>query len=212
MRNYDMMKGIIRRYIGEYIKNPHDFIVGANNPEVVFARDAELGKQIMMLAEQAVAKKIQESYMQFVNEGNNPEQFNPEQAVDIEAFIKEFNENFIDDISAQGQDLINVIDDLTDAFTIYARAYFEFVAFGACYTYRDVVGSQLIKRVVSVRDAFPVPNDNMFAEDYDMFAERRMLTKQQIIDEFYEYLSEKNVKLLIHIINIVLLLLVIKHF
>ena len=41
---------------------------------------------------------IQESYMQFVNEGNNPEQFNPEQAVDIEAFIKEFNENFIDDI------------------------------------------------------------------------------------------------------------------
>ncbi|MEI4896492.1 hypothetical protein Q8G71_34940, partial [Klebsiella pneumoniae] len=46
MRNYDMMKGIIRRYIGEYIKNPHDFIVGANNPEVVFARDAELGKQI----------------------------------------------------------------------------------------------------------------------------------------------------------------------
>lgn len=191
MRNYDMMKGIIRRYIGEYIKNPHDFIVGANNPEVVFARDAELGKQIMMLAEQAVAKKIQESYMQFVNEGNNPEQFNPEQAVDIEAFIKEFNENFIDDISAQGQDLINVIDDLTDAFTIYARAYFEFVAFGACYTYRDVVGNQLIKRVVSVRDAFPVPNDNMFAEDYDMFAERRMLTKQQIIDEFYEYLSEK---------------------
>ena len=99
--------------------------------------------------------------------------------------------NFIDDISAQGQDLINVIDDLTDAFTIYARAYFEFVAFGACYTYRDVVGNQLIKRVVSVRDAFPVPNDNMFAEDYDMFAERRMLTKQQIIDEFYEYLSEK---------------------
>jgi len=176
MRNYDMMKGIIRRYIGEYIKNPHDFIVGANNPEVVFARDAELGKQIMILAEQAVAKKIQESYMQFVNEGNNPEQF---------------NQNFIDDISAQGQDLINVIDDLTDAFTIYARAYFEFVAFGACYTYRDVVGNQLIKRVVSVRDAFPVPNDNMFAEDYDMFAERRMLTKQQIIDEFYEYLSEK---------------------
>ena len=43
-----------------------------------------------------------------------------------------------------------------------------------CYTYRDVVGNQLIKRVVSVRDAFPVPNDNMFAEDYDMFAERRM--------------------------------------
>ena len=30
----------------EYIKNPHDFIVGANNPEVVFARDAELGNKL----------------------------------------------------------------------------------------------------------------------------------------------------------------------
>ena len=35
MRNYDMIKGIIRRYVSEYIKNPHDFIVGANNPEVI---------------------------------------------------------------------------------------------------------------------------------------------------------------------------------
>lgn len=191
MRNYDMMKGIIRRYIGEYIKNPHDFIVGANNPEVVFARDAELGKQIMFMAEQAVAQKIQETYVQFVNEGNDPKEFNPQTAVDIEAFIKEFNENYIDDISAQGQDLINVIDDITNSFTIYARAYFEFVAFGACYTYRDVDGSKLIKRAVSVRDAFPVPNDSMFAEDYDMFAERRMLTRQQIIDEFYEYLTKE---------------------
>lgn len=191
MRNYDIMKGIIRRYIGEYIKNPHDFIVGANNPEVVFAKNAKLGQEIMMLAEQAVAKRIQESYQQFINEGNNPEEFNVEQAVNIEEFIKEFNDNFIDDISVQGQHLLDIIDDITDAFTLYARAYFEFVAFGACYTYRDVVGTELVKRVVSVRDAFPVHNDNMFAEDYDMFAERRMLTKQQVIDEFYDYLTEK---------------------
>lgn len=191
MRNYDMMKGIIRRYIGEYIRNPHDFIVGANNPEVVLAKDAELGKRIMFMAEQAVAQKIQESYTQFVNEGNDPKEFNPQTAIDIEAFIKEFNENFIDDISAQGQDLINVIDDITNAFVIYTRAYFEFISFGACYTYRDIDDNKLIKRVVSVRDAFPVPNDSMFAEDYDMFAERRMLTRQQIIDEFYDYLTKE---------------------
>ena len=70
------------------------------------------------------------------------------------------------------------------------RKYFEFVSFGQCYTYSDVVGNKLIKRNVSVRDAFPIPNDSMFVEDHDMFCERRKLTYQQIIDEFDEYLTD----------------------
>lgn len=196
MRNYDMMKGVVRRYIGEYIKNPHDFIVVANNPEVVMGKDAKLAEEIMRLAEQALAKKIQETYAAFVNEGNDPEQFNVEEQVDIKAFIKEFNENYVDDISVQGQKLIKVIDTLTDSLALYARAYGEFVAYGEFYTYSDVVGTELIKRVVSARDAFPVPNDSHFVEDFDMFAERRMMTKQQIFDAYRDYLTEKDIKYL----------------
>ena len=178
MRNYDIIKGIVRRFVGEYIKSPHDFIVGANNPEVVFAKNAKLRQEVMKIAEQAIAQKIQQSYQEFLGQGGDPNQFNVQEQVDIEAFIKEFNENFIDEISAQGQDLLAVIDDITDSFVLYARAYFEFVTFGECYTYTDVDGENLIKRVVSCRDAFPVPNDSTFVKDYDMFAERRMMTKQ----------------------------------
>lgn len=196
MRNYDMMKGIIRRYVGEYIKNPHDFIVGANNPEVVFAKDAKLAQEIMIIAEQAVAAEIQRSYQEFLGQGGDPNQFNPQEQVDIEAFIKEFNEKFIDDISSQGQHLLAVIDDITNSFVLYARAYFEFITFGECYTYSDVDGTNLIKRVVSARDAFPVPNDSIYVKDYDMFAERRMMTKQQVITEFGDYLSDKEMELL----------------
>ena len=196
MRNYDIIKGIVRRYVGEYIKSPHDFIVGANNPEVVFAKDAKLAQEIMKIAEQAVAQKIQQTYQEFLGQGGDPNQFNIQEQVNIEEFIKEFNENFIDDISAQGQDLLAVIDDITDSFVLYARAYFEFVTFGECYTYTDVDGENLIKRVVSCRDAFPVPNDATYVKDYDMFAERRMMTKQQIITEFGDYLSDKEMEAL----------------
>lgn len=196
MRNYDIIKGIVRRYVGEYIKSPHDFIVGANNPEVVFAKDAKLAQEIMKIAEQAVAQKIQQSYQEFLGQGGDPNQFNVQEQVDIESFIKEFNENFIDDISAQGQDLLAVIDDITDSFVLYARAYFEFITFGECYTYTDIDGENLIKRVVSCRDAFPVPTDATYVKDYDMFAERRMMTKQQIVTEFGDYLSDKEMELL----------------
>lgn len=191
MRNYDLMKGIIRRYVSEYIKNPHDFIVGANNPEVVLARNAKLRQELQVIVEQKIVARIQQSYQEWVNGGNDPQQFNPQTAIDVEAFVKEFNENYIDDISAQGQALLNVIKDLTEDMLLYARAYFDFVSFGECYTYTDVVGNKLVKRVVSPRDAFPVNTDNIFREDDDMFCERRKMTYQQIVDEFDDYLSDK---------------------
>lgn len=196
MRNYDIMKGVIRRYISEYIKNPHDFIVGANNPEVVLARNSKLRQELAFIVQEQIAAKIQESYANWVNQGNDPQQFNPQEQFDIEEFIADFNEKYIDDISAQGQEILNVIRDITEDKLIYSRAYFEWVTFGECYTYTDVIGEKIIKRVVSLRDAFPVPNDNMFAEDYDMFAERRKLTYQQIIDEFDEYLTDVDRKFL----------------
>ena len=191
MRNYDLMKGIIRRYVSEYIKNPHDFVVGANNPEVVLARNAKLRQELNVLVQQKIAARIQESYQQFVNEGNDPKQFNPQEAIDVEAFIKEFNENYIDDISEQGQKLLNVIQDITEDTLLYSRAYFDFVTFGETYTYTDVVGNKLVKRVVSPRDAFPINTDNIFREDDDMFCERRKMSYQQIVDEFDEYLDDK---------------------
>ena len=196
MRNYDIMKGVIRRYVSEYIKNPHDFIVGANNPEVVLARNSKLRQELAFIVQEQIAAKIQESYTNWVNQGNDPQQFNPQEQFNIEEFITDFNEKYIDDISAQGQEILNVIRDITEDRLIYSRAYFEWVTFGECYTYTDVIGEKLIKRVVSLRDAFPVPNDNMFAEDYDMFAERRKLTYQQIIDEFDEYFTDVDRKFL----------------
>lgn len=191
MRNYDLMKGIIRRYVSEYIKNPHDFIVGANNAEVVLARNAKLRQELAVIVQQKIAARIQQSYQDWVNGGNDPQQFNPQTALDVEAFVQEFNENYIDDISAQGQQILNVIKDITEDTLFYARAYFDFVTFGETYTYTDIIGDKIVKRVVSPRDAFPVNTDNIFREDDDMFAERRKLTYQQIIDEFDEYLDDK---------------------
>ena len=192
LRNYDLMKGIIRRYIGEYISNPHDFIVSANNAEVILAKNAKLRQELNAIVQKQIAAKIQQVFADYLKQGGNPEQFNPQEQFDVQAFVKEFNENFIDDISAQGQQILEVIKDITEDTLFYARAYFEFVSFGQCYTYSDIVGNKLIKRNVSVRDAFPIPNDSMFVEDHDMFCERRKLTYQQIIDEFDEYLTDKD--------------------
>lgn len=192
MRNYDLIKGIVRRYISEYNKNEHIFVVGANNPEVVFAKDAKLREEVSILLQNAIAAEIQRSFQEYINQGGDPQQFNPQEQVNIEEFVEKFNEDYIDDISKQGQDILDVIRDITDDTLFYTKLYNDFICFGEAYTYADVVGTKLIKRTVNPIDAFPIPNSEQFVEDYDMFCERRKLSLQQILDEFDEYLSEKD--------------------
>ena len=52
MRNLDIMNDIVRRYVSEYFKGVHEFIVSANNPDVVLRKNAKLRQAIGMLAEQ----------------------------------------------------------------------------------------------------------------------------------------------------------------
>ena len=192
MRNYDLIKGIVRRYISEYNKNEHIFIVGANNPEVVFAKDAKLREEVSILLQNAIAAEIQRSFQEYINQGGDPQQFNPQEQVNIEEFVEKFNEDYIDDISKQGQDILDVIRDITEDTLFYTKLYNDFICFGEAYTYADVVGTKLVKRTVNPIDAFPIPNSEQFVEDYDMFCERRKLSLQQILDEFDEYLTEKD--------------------
>ena len=114
LRNYDLMKGVIRRYVGEYLSNPHDFIVSANNAEVVLAKNSRLRQELNNIIQKQIAAKIQEIFAEYLKQGGNPEEFNPQEQFDVEAFITEFNENFIDEISAQGQQILEVIKDITE--------------------------------------------------------------------------------------------------
>lgn len=197
IRNYDLMKGNIRRYVGEYIKNPHEFIVNANNPEVVLGRNAKIREEVFKLAKQRIAEMINEQYQQYVQNGGDEsslENYNPGADIDFEAVVKEISENYIDDISAQGQNILNLIQDLTQDELLYADAYFDYVTFGECYTYTDVNGSEIHKKRIKPIDAYPIPNDERFVEDFDGFAYRRKLTHHQILDEFGDYLSEEELK------------------
>ena len=196
MRNYDMINGVIRRYVGEYSRNPHEYTVGANNPEVIFAKNAKLKAEISVILQNEIAAKIQQMYAEFVQQGGDPQQFDPSSQFDVNAFVKEFEENYIDEISEQGQNVLNVIRDITNDELLYIEAFSDFCTFGECYTYSDVVGQKLIKRAVRPLDAYPVPNSSRFVEDFDMFAERRRMTYQEIMDEFDVYMSDKDKKFL----------------
>ena len=197
MRNLDIMSDIIRRYVSEYFKGVHEFIVGANNPDIVINKNAKLKEKIGELAQQAFQQEFEKAYQQAVQQaqqqGQDPSTINPQDSMpDPEQFIKDFNEKYIDDESKQGQDMLDYIRSITQDNIIYLSAFFNFVSLGECYSYCDVRGSKIVKENVPVLEAYPIPNGSYFVEDHDMFARKMMLSYQQIMDMFEDNLDDKD--------------------
>lgn len=201
MRNLDIMSDIIRRYVSEYFKGVHEFVVGANNPDIIINKNAKLKEKIGELAQQAFQQEFQKQYQaaqqQAIQQGQDPNSVNPQNSMpDPEQFIKDFNEKYIDDESRQGQDMLDYIRAITKDNIIYLTSFFNFVSLGECYSYCDIRGSKIIKEAVPVLEAYPIPNGNFFVEDHDMFARKMLLSYQQILDMFDNNLTEEDKKFL----------------
>ena len=201
LRNLDIMSDVIRRYVSEYFKGVHEFVVGANNPDIVINKNAKLKEKIGELAQQAFQQEFERQYQTMIQQaqqqGQDPNTINPQQAMpDVDKFIADFNEKYIDDESKQGQDILDYVRAMTKDNIIYLSAFFNFVSLGECYSYSDVRGNKLFKENVPVLEAFPIPNDKFFVEDHDMFARRMLMSYQQIIDMFDDMLTDKDKKFL----------------
>lgn len=197
LRNYDIMSDIVRRYIGEYYKNVHNFVVGANNPDIVLNRNAALKAKVIEAAQQAFQqefeRKMKEAAQQAEANGQDINSINPQNVMpDPEEFMQKFNQDYIDKESKQGQDILNYIRDITNDAVIYLSAFFNYCSLGECYTYTELRGDKIIKESVPVMEAYPIPNNQMFVEDHDMFARRMMMSYNQILDAFEETLTDKD--------------------
>lgn len=200
MRNLDLMGDVVRRYVSEYCKGIHEFIVTANNPDIVLRKNQKLGEAVSRLAQETFVNQLKAKIEEQVKQGTPQEEIDPSTLMpNIEEFIAKFNEDYIDDVSNQGQKLIKVIDELTEADIIYPKAYFDFITCGECYSYRDIRNGEFHKEIVPVLEAYPVPNNNFFAEDYDMFARRTKMSYSQVLDTYGKDLDDNQKKLLRYI-------------
>lgn len=201
MRNYDIITGIVRRYVSEYFKGAHEFIVGCNDPDVVINKRARFAEEVFKEAAKAFQQEMQKNYQDMVQQatqnGQSPDSINPKDAIpDQETFIKNFENKYIDDKSEQAAKVLNYVRAMTDDIHVYLTAYFNFVSYGQCYTYTTVTGNKIIKECVPANEAYPIPNNSSFAEDYDMFARRLLLSYEQIMDMFDEELEDRDRKYL----------------
>lgn len=182
MRNYDIMRDVIRRYLGEYSKQPFDFQVKANDPEVITRFNEALNAK---MAELAVQQYINMLNQAGVNTGQ-PTQDVP----DFQVFYKEFKENYVDDLAAQGQDLLIAIQDWTESRIKYYKSFYDYIVLGQTYTYRDVRNNVLHKEVLDPMEYHPISNGEPFIEDHNNGVRTFSVTINQLLENFSTILSE----------------------
>ena len=209
MRNLDIMSDVIRRYVGEYTKGVHDFTVGSNDPNFVINKQLKLKEEVTKLCEEAFRqefeRRLQEMQAQMqqqqaqAQEQGQPaatnQQINPNEVMsqeEIEQFIKDFNDKYIDEKTIEGQQTLEYIQSITKDEEIYAQAYFNFCAYGRCFTYSNINETGIHKENIPVIEAYPIPNREPYIEDQDMFARCMKMSKHQILDYFDEYLTKED--------------------
>lgn len=217
MRNLDIMSDIIRRYVGEYSKSPHDVVVGSNDPQFVINKNFKLKQAVMELCQRALIKEIQRRVQEKQQElqqqqeeqqeeqgvqaqqSNSPstggQEITPQDVIseeEIKQFIEKFNEDYIDEQTVNGEKLLAYIKDKTHDEELYTETYYNFVSFGRCFTYRNIENGEITKECVPVTEAYPIPTRDKYIEDQDMFARRFKMSRQQIFDKFGDNLTEKD--------------------
>ena len=182
MRNFDIMQDVIRRYLGEYSKQPFDFQVKANDPDVVTRFNDAFFNALSKLAVQAYINELN-------SKGIDTGQQNVE-VPDFNVFYQNFKDNYIDEVAAQGQELLTAIIDWTESKLKYYKAFYDYIVLGQTFTYRDIRNGVLYKEVIDPERYHPISNGEAFIEDHDKGVRDFSVTVPQLLNNFGDILDE----------------------
>ena len=186
MRNYDIMRDVIRRYMGEFSKQPFTMNVKANDPEVITRFNDAFNSKITELAIQ--------SYINRLNAAGVSTGQPSKEVPDFQKFYEDFKENYVDDIAAQGQKLLIAIQDWTDSKLKYYKAFYDYVVLGQTYTYRDIRHNFIHKEIIDPLSYHPISNGEPFIGDHNRGVRTFSVTMNQLLENFSETIDEATYK------------------
>ncbi len=198
MRNYDIIRPIIRRYLGEFIKQVHNFQVKIANSDVIMLRNQYIAAEVTKLAMEEFRRLLAEQQAQMSQEvGNNA----PRELPDFGTIVNDIKRNYIDERAVKGQDILEAIQDWTDSTIKYYQSFYDFIVTGTCYSYRDVRGDVLIKDIISPYKYYPISNGEYFVEDHDMGVCIDKYSYEQIVSKLGHLLEDEDLEIIHEFIN-----------
>lgn len=186
LRDVDILTPIKEKYMGEFINSYHNYQVYSRDPKAIMKRNSVVGQKITEM----MFKKLQE----LLSSSDGQSQIN------IKEFVEKELEAWKNEVVAKEQDALELLNDTIEAKRKYVDAYFYWWACEEVYTYRRIIGNDVDFEVIPADEYYRVDSGNYFVEDDHYGLRRYTLTLQEIIDKFYNKmtngLTEKQLELI----------------
>jgi hypothetical protein len=187
LRNYNILKPVIRNFLGEQIFKPNEFQVVPLNPESTNSFLENLEKIRLDYWNQDFINKLN---------GNGLATGQPTvPQLDWNEVKNSFTRNWKEERAILGQEALDYIRATCRLEDVYQRALYHWCVSGRVITHRDVAFNDVDVYVVHPRDFWFRPsNTSPFIEDGAAAVHRKPMSLNEIIDRFHDVLSPDQIK------------------
>ena len=186
LHNYPIVKSKIDLLVGEKHKQPLNFSVVVENQDV---SNKYIGKKKEELKKHLYKKLTNELKKQ--GAPVKEEQFD-EPPTDEK--MEEFDTSYRDKRAIIGQQAINIINKEQKLKDKFVDGFKDFLLAGEVFSRRDIVGDEIIyERLNPLQVDFDKSPDTEFVEDADWAIVRKHVHPSDIIDEYYDILSDDEI-------------------
>lgn len=185
LRSYNIIRPVVDLLMGEKAVRPATFQVIVENA------DAE--SKFMEQYNEAMMQYMQQEY---INELNKQGVETGQESVD-QGNPQQMQENFIanykDQRAIAGQEALSYVKQKLELDEKFQKGFFDWLVTGQVFTYKGICMNEPEYEVVSPLDIdYEKSPDNTFVEDSDWVARRSIMSLNDVVDKFYDLLSEKN--------------------
>lgn len=198
IRPYTIVRPAIDFLLGEFRKRPFSYNVNVNNPDAI--------NKMQEKEYDTILKKLEEYWLRVLKETMQGDELankivsSPEQAQNgkqaqpnLEEDLANFKHSYRDERAIQGQYAMDYIVRHLYIVPKLAEMFKDWLIAGKCYSYKNVYNEELfyerINPLLFTHDA-----SNEYAEDGEWGCYRTFVSLSQLVDMFYEDLSESDIE------------------
>lgn len=187
LRNYNILKPVVRNFLGEQIFKPNDFQVVPLNPESTNSYIENLEKLRLDYWNQDFINKL--------NGNGVPTGMETVPLLDWNSVKNSFTRNWREERAIIGQEALDYIRATCRLEDTYQRALYHWCVAGRVITHRDVAFNDVDVYVVHPRDFWFKPHaSSPFIEDGLAAVHRKSMSLNEIIDRFHDVLKPAQIK------------------
>lgn len=192
IRDVDFITPIKEKYIGEYINTYNNYQVYNADIDAVTKRNKDLRLVLDSM--------MRQQFINIMNENGVQTGEPSKELPDAKSFMEQAAKDWIDDIAVQSQKALGLLNSLTNATDKYIQAFYYWFCTESVYSYRDVRYNDVHFEIISPLEYYRIDSGNLFVEDDNEGLRVFDININDVIGEYQEVLSKKDVAYLKDII------------